>query len=180
MESNNKHYTTTYESKQDYIWTIIGIIVIGMFIGVALACVAYIGSASAEVDGEMYVICQPDSFLNIRESPKKTARESGRLELGDRIETDGKLKNGYMHIVNASTESGDGWVAVRYLVTDRPEIVTETARNISGGRAAIRKYPGGKRTGWLKKGATVTVYAWTDEWCVTNRGFISSDCLESD
>lgn len=173
-------YTTSQEERKDLGWMIAGALAVGMLIGVMLACLAFTGEAYAEDEGDRWVICQPDSFVFIRERPRKTAGESGRLELGDRVRTDGKKRDGYIHIIDASTESGDGWVAARYLVGDPPVIETGKARNASGGRAAIRRYPGGKRTGWLKKGAEVTVYAWTAEWCVTSRGFIRSDCLEGE
>ena len=127
MNSNN-NYNTSDEVRKDYIWMLIGVFVLGVFLGVALACVAYIGSASAEtVPEERWAICQPDSYLNIREKPKKTANIGGWLYLGDRVETDGKMQNGYLHIVNASTESGDGWVAARYLMEDKQVSISDEA-----------------------------------------------------
>jgi hypothetical protein len=177
MNSNN-NYNTSDEARKDYIWMLIGVFVLGVFLGVALACVAYIGSASAEtVPEERWAICQPDSYLNIREKPKKTANIGGWLYLGDRVETDGKMQNGYLHIVNASTESGDGWVAARYLMEDQPTVETVSGVIDSKGRVAARIQPDGKRNRWMKPGDVITIYAHGSEWTVTNRGFIKSEYI---
>jgi hypothetical protein len=177
MNSNN-NYNTSDEVRKDYIWMLIGVFVLGVFLGVALACVAYIGSASAEtVPEERWAICQPDSYLNIREKPKKTANIGGWLYLGDRVETDGKMQNGYLHIVNASTESGDGWVAARYLMEDQPTVETVSGVIDSKGRVAARIQPDGKRNRWMKPGDVITIYAHGSEWAVTNRGFIKSEYI---
>ena len=133
---------------------------------------------------ERWVICQPETkdggYVAIREKAKKSSAEIGQLYLGSRVETDGKKKNGFQHIINAGTESGEGWVCARYLVEDQPVIVEQRAKVTGKGRVALRQYPGGKRTKWLKPGDELTVYAWTAEWCVTDRGYVDSDYLEGE
>ena len=129
---------------------------------------------------ERWVLCRPGSYVNVREKPKKTGAEGGRLECGDRIRTDGKIKNGYLHIVDAGTEQGDGWIHTGYIVDDKPEI-RETEMVISGkGRVACRRWVGGKRKSWAKPGSAVKVYAIGGGWAVTNRGFIQSEYLEEE
>lgn len=175
MNSNN-NYNTSEDARKAYIWTLIGVFVLGVFLGVALACVAYIGSASAETVTEpRWVLCQPDSYMNIRETPNKHANISGWLFLGDRVETDGKKKNGFLHIVNASTETGDGWVAARYLMEVPPKVQTVCGVIECRGRVAARIQPDGKRSRWMKPGDRVTIYAFGSEWTVTDRGFIRSE-----
>ena len=36
----------------------------------------------------------------------------------------------------------------------------------------------GKRTRWLKPQASLKVYWWSDEWCVTNCGYVQTKYLE--
>jgi hypothetical protein len=47
-----------------------------------------------------------------------------------------------------------------------------------GRRIAARKSAGGDIRCWLKSGDEVFVYYRTDEWCVTDRGFIMTKYLE--
>lgn len=173
--TTKENYTTSYESRKDFILMILGIVAIGMFIGVALAAFVMVQTAYADAPGERWAICQPDSYLNIREEPKKNANICGSLFLGDRAETDGKTKDGFIHIINASTESGDGWVAARYMTEIPPKVKTVTGYIEARSRVAVRSQPGGKRTRWMKPGETVTVYCYGSEWTVTNRGFIRSE-----
>ena len=91
--------------------------------GVFMLMVSLFGNAL----GEGWIMCQPDSYVNIRETPGNRGAVIGYLELGDSVETDGQNRNGYTHIIHASTESGEGWVASGYLVQDRPQIETVTA-----------------------------------------------------
>lgn len=171
-------------SKKEARYMMAGMIAIGIFIGVALAMLAMIyGPALAEESGERWVLCRPESlsgsnYVNIREKPSTGSAEAGRLFLGDRVETDGKKKNGFLHIINIGTETGDGWVSCRYLVEGELIVETVEAVIVGKGRVAVRAYPGGKRIGWIQPGETVTVYAWGDEWTVTSRGYIQTEFVE--
>lgn len=133
-----------------------------------------------EDDGQdvLYVICTKDDYVNIRLKPGRKGRACGYLEPGDAVHTDGKRKNGYVHCVNLHTEAGDGWIHSGYLVEDRPEYVDADYTVVSRGRLAARKYVGGKRVRWLKPIETVHVYYMSDEWAVTNRGYVKSNYLE--
>ena len=63
---------------------------------------------------------------------------------------------------------------------DEPEKVGQTATIVSYGRLAARKYVNGKRTRWLKSGAKLKVWYWTEEWALTNCGYVQSKYLELD
>ena len=126
--------------------------------------------------GEMYVICDPESHVNARNTPNKGGSVVGRLECGDRVRTDGKEKNGYTHLVDCSFEQTEAWVKTRYLTTEQPHIVSMTtvvmkentlARNGIGG-SVIRR---------LSAGRAVKILVYTPEWCLTNRGYIRTACL---
>lgn len=49
---------------------------------------------------------------------------------------------------------------------------------ISKGRLAARKNVDGKRTRWLKSGAKLKVHWWSEEWCLTDCGYVKSVYLE--
>lgn len=126
---------------------------------------------------EYFTICQPDSFVCVREHAKKASAESGYLMLGDRVVSDGKRKNGFIHVLGI-TEAGEGWVHSGFLIEDEPVVDEVTARIISDGRVACRRSIGGTRRKWLKNGDEVVVYACGSEWSITDKGFIKSEFLE--
>ena len=113
---SNEYYTTSEKAKKDYMWMLAGVLAIGIFLGVVLSCVVY-SVASADSDG--WIMC--DSYVNVRETPGKNGNELGRLDAGDKIRTDDKVRNGFLHIIDAGTETGDGWVYAGYVVYDEPE-----------------------------------------------------------
>ena len=133
-------------------------------------------SAFAE-ESELFIICQPDSFVNVREHPKMRASVSGFLEFGQKVVSDGKKRNGFVHCI-ISNESGEGWVYGGYLVSDQP-VIQQSRAQISGeGRVACRRAVNGQRRKWLHNGDAVTVYAYSEEWSVTDEGFIKMRYLE--
>ena len=153
------------------------LILLVALVGVIVFTVAYVARA-AETETR-WIICQPDSFVNVRESPSRKGEKGGYLELGDAVETDGVKKNGYLHVIGI-TEAGEGWVKAAYAVSDKPVRETFQARISAKGRVAVRETPGGKRTRWLHNGMTLTVYAYSEEWAVTHMGFVQMQYLEED
>ena len=150
---------------------------------VALAVMALIFLAMCWMAGAeesvKYILCDPkvENHVAIRRSPRKGAEEIGRLDCGDYILTDGKSRNGYLHIIGM-TEYGEGWVHKGYIVDDEPIIETCGAAVAAPGRVKARRYIGGKRIAWLDVCAEVRVYARSDEWAVTNRGYVMTKYLE--
>lgn len=147
-----------------------------IFIVLMILTVCYIAGAE---DEEKYILCNPriDNHVAVRKSPRRGAEETGRLECGDKIWTDGKTRNGYLHIYGI-TEDGEGWVHKGYVVDDRPVIEKYIATVAASGRVAARRYIGGKRNKWLEVCTDVKVYAKSDEWAVTNEGYIQIKYLE--
>ena len=138
------------------------------------------GHAEEYEDEVMYVICDKGDHVNIRMFPNRKQEPIGYLEPGDKVFLDGQKKNGFVHCTGLSIEGGEGWVHTGYLVEDEPEYVNRTGTIVSRGRTAARKYVNGKRTRWLKPMATVRVYYWSFEWCVTNCGYVRSEFIELD
>jgi len=126
---------------------------------------------------EYFIICQPDSFVWVREYAKKASAKTGYLMLGDSVWSDGKRKNGYVHVLGI-TEAGEGWVHSGFLIEDEPIVEKTKACIMSKGRVACRRSIRGTRRKWLKNGDEVIVYAWGEEWSVTNKGFIKSKYLQ--
>lgn len=122
----------------------------------------------------VYVLCQPDSFVNVRAFPKTSAEVVGYAELGWQLETAGVRKNGFEKV---SGYEGDAWIYAGFLSDYPVTIMTFDTQIVSKGRVACRRAINGTRRKWLKDGAEVTVYAFSDEWSITNRGFIKTAFL---
>ena len=145
---------------------------------VLIACLLIIISImdSARAEGK-YILCRPKTEINVRACPKWGAEIIGHLYLGDSVETDGKVRNGFAHIVGLSFESMEGWIDQGLLV-DTPPVVFECKDQIiSDGRVAARQYIGGKRNKWLRSGREVNVYAISEEWSITDQGYVQTKYL---
>jgi len=160
-------------TKRELALLIAGVFVIGLFAGVALSCVVVLHTAQAEEDvSYCWILCRPGTEVLVREKPGRRATVCGAVSCGAELQTDGREKGGYLHLVNVANETGEGWVHNGYVVYMEPELVYEERVIIGGARVACRKWIDGKRTAWAKDGSTVTVYAVSSGWAVTNKGFI--------
>jgi len=138
-----------------------------------------LSEAKAEEEYEiMYVMCS--DFVFARATPNKKQEPIGRLEPGDEVVVDGRKKNGYFHCVDLTFEQSEGWIYGGFLVHDKPEKLGQTATIVSYGRLAARKYVNGRRTRWLKSGAKLKVWYWSDDWALTDCGYVQSKYLELD
>ena len=149
------------------------IIVFGPFIGFA--------GAEAESNPElkqMWVICQPEDFVNIRSKPSRKSKYEGGLLCGYPVMVSNKEKNGFVYSPALNNEAGCGWISTGYLV-DSP--VYDKEGDIfyihSKYRVAARKCIGRNVRCWLNDGAEVKVWFMSEEWSVTNYGFIMTQYL---
>lgn len=126
---------------------------------------------------EVWVMCQPNDYVNVRANPNRRSEAVGYAEAGYMVITDGKLQHGFLRIYGIG-EMGVGWIHAGYVVYDEPHEMNVTARVNSNGRVKARQYIGGKRREWLKNKDEVKVYWLSDEWCVTNKGFVKTEYLE--
>lgn len=127
----------------------------------------------------MYVICQPDDYICIRSKANRKSHEEGYLLCGFSVYVSDKTKNGFVYSSELSTESGEGWIFTGYLVNDEPlDMDGKLYKVVSNARVAARKYIDGPRRSWLKNGDEVKVYYFSEEWCVTNKGFVMTKYLE--
>ena len=148
-------------------------------IALLIAAVLLLVLPAESEDYDAWVLCQPDSFVYARMSPKKTSPEIGYLMCGDHFITDGKTKNGFLHVYDLNFELSEGWVHKGYVVYDepyKPDVYETTVQ--SNGRVQARRTIGGKRRCWLKDGQKLKVYMVTDEWAVTSKGFVKTKYID--
>lgn len=163
-------------TKREMVYMIAGILAIGIFLGVALSCFVVIRAAEAEDGMEYYcwALCRPGSEVLIRERPGRRSAVVGAVTCGDRMRTDWREKDGWLHVTGLANETGEGWISTRYIVFTEPEMIEEEREIVGGGRVACRKWIEGKRYGWIRSGSFVQVYAMADGWAVTNKGYMQS------
>lgn len=127
---------------------------------------------------EVFVFCNPKTPVNVRRSPKKGAKETGRLDFGDSVMTDGKTRNGFLHVLDI-TEDGEGWIFAGYVVNDEPEVLDNAWAYIGAtGRVISYRWIDGMKNGWVRVCEQVRVYAISDEWAYTSKGYIRTKYLE--
>lgn len=144
---------------------------------ISVALIAFFILLSSCFAEQCWILCQPDSFVNVRERAKKTSAESGRLECGDTAQTDGAIKNGFLHLNDAPTESGEGWISKGYIVYSEPVKIMKKVNVCSFNRVACWRYIGGKRRCWVTGNDIVMLYYVSEEWSVTNKGYIRTKYL---
>ena len=134
--------------------------------------------ASAErIQEEVWVLCMPDSDVNVRDKPKKTGQIFGGAMCGACMWTDNVKKNGYLHVLELASEEAEGWISARYIVYDEPVEVNAVMEIRSAGRVACRRWINGKINSWIMNGDRLTVYWMSPSWAVTSRGYIRSEFL---
>ena len=154
------------------------IMLIAAFLFLICLILAAIGSNDGLAeDGEYFILCRPGSRVNVRNKPKKDAPVTAWVEFGQYVRTDGKEKNGYVHVTCLASEEPDGWIYAGYLVEEEPR-KREYKAEVWEGDVIARKCIDGKRVCKLKEGRIVTVYAQTNRWAVTNKGYIMCDWLK--
>lgn len=159
-----------YSNKKLQRFTSILVIIIAL-------CSVLLSAVSEEEELEtIWVLCQPNSYVNIRVRPSGRSEACGYADCGDDFYTDGYKKNGFLHVY-ASIETGEGWIALGYVIWDEPERIYEKRTIISKGRVKARKTVNGKRRMWLYDGDEVKVYWMSESWSVTNKGFVKSEFI---
>ena len=140
---------------------------------------AGISAAAERATVRAWVICQPGDYVNLRSKASRSSMQVGRLDCGDEIELDGETRNGFARVVNLTIDTpAEVWIHTGYLVFDKPEWYGDSMAVVGNARVAARKCCDGEVRRWMKPGTEVYTYYRSDEWCVTNRGFIKSEYLE--
>ena len=158
---------------------IVTIIEILLIVAAIYGAITLINSVSlADGGAKAYIICRPGDYVNAREKPDRHSEQAGFFEAGDEVILDGKTSNGFAHLAYPTFE-GDSWVYTGYIVFDKPVWKGgQTAIVNSNANLAVRKCITGEIKKWLKNGQEMQVFWWSEEWCVTNYGFVMTEWIE--
>lgn len=143
---------------------------------IVLFAVILAAFSAALADSWVFILCDPKTPVNVRRSPKMGTKITGQLDFGDNVETDGEERNGFLHVY--AGDAGEGWICSGYVVEDKPERVKARACIAATGRVKSYSRIGGKKRNWLDVGDEVKVYALSDEWAFTSKGYIRTKYLE--
>ena len=146
-----------------------------VFILAAVALILLLAFEYALAD-ELYIMCDADSFVNARNTPGKAGEIVGRYECGDVVQTDGRAKNGFIHVIDCPFEQDEAWVKEWYLSEYQPHRVSMTTV-VKRDRTIARNGIGGNAVRRLKEGTVVRILVYTPEWCLTDRGYIRTEFL---
>lgn len=151
--------------------------IVPLFLSFVLAFAILISIANAE---QMYVLCRPKDYVNVRSFASTKSEVAGRLDCGDSVETDGESKRdkqGRLWIKVYGFE-GDAWICSMYLQKTPVEVGKCYGCVVSNGRTALRRSPNGKRLKWLENGTEITILAMSEEWALTTEGYVKRDYVD--
>lgn len=126
---------------------------------------------------QVWVLCDPQSYVTLRSGPGKKKPEFGGVMCGTELWTDNRQQNGFLHVLEVPAEESTGWISARYVVYDKPVEVNQRRVIRANGRVACRKWVGGKVKSWANDGDELTVYWMSPTWAVTSRGYIQSQYI---
>ena len=151
------------------------ILLIGWFHG------PVVWAKSEEKEVTAWIMMKPGDCVNLRMTPSRKGREVGLLEPGDSFTTDGKVKDGFVHVLDRG--DCDCWVYAGYVVFEEPEEIMEQYIVCSNSRVACRRWMDGElvaRHPWAVNGSELTVFFMADGWACTSRGYMKAEYLEVD
>lgn len=126
-----------------------------------------------------WVMCQPDSKVNIRERASKRSEVVAWGYAGDEIKLDGKKSGKWRHCI-IPCETGEGWIREDYISFDPPEDVGTGVYVVTNDKVRAR-FSADARKGTVRtildRGDVIHVSMLTAEWCVTDQGFVKTRFL---
>lgn len=141
---------------------------------IIIAIIAILSVSVAHADHMGFILCNPDTTVNMRFEPRKTGTVVACMECGDPVRLDGGKYGEWLHVVTGD-ENG-AWVHQGYVVDIKVTVETRQARAKT--KVRTRNMVRGRLTGTLRKGQEVTVYAYSEECCFTSKGYIKTKYLE--
>lgn len=170
----------TSHNKRCIRWLMSIAIVNVLLFAVFLHLSAVRGESDDEIETVRYwVICNPDSEVNVRGRATADSEIIGRLFLGDHVDVV-RTKGRWAYCIGIGNESGDGWVHMGYLTDGEITTYENPASAVisANGRVSARKSVDGGRRKWLSPGKEVLVTAVGGTWSLTDQGYIQSKYLE--
>ena len=122
----------------------------------------------------MYAVCN-DSHINVRAKPSTKAEICGYLDFGWDVQVIDSVKDATGNVwykVEGISEYGYGYVYGSYLIDYMPVVIDKEYKVNANGRVALYNKINGKRSGWAKNGSVLHVKIWSDEWALTDNGWI--------
>ena len=127
----------------------------------------------------VWVMCQPDSHVNLRSVPDHDGNVVGRAYSMDELVCDMLSRDGrWVHVVAPPCDAQDAWIALGFVTVDEPEECRCMMQVEANGRVAVWATTAGQRRRWIQPGAQVEVYQRNAEWSVTSLGFIHTKHLQ--
>lgn len=154
------------------------------FLAFVMALVFVTGAFSlASANMKMHVLCDPNSYVNIRKDPNSKAYIMGKLYAMDDVTVIASrtVGNTTWYQIDVFLESGNvGWVSGGFLVYDEISYYKTgvEAKIKAKGGVHSRKSIDGKIRSKIKDRSTVQVFLYSNEWCVTNRGYIKTKFID--
>lgn len=158
-----------------------GRIIANLIIGIitfALMTVLILTHSEAETM-QMYGICESGS-INVRVKPNVHSDVCGKIEFGWEIDISESRKVGKTtwYKVDGFGEYGVGWINGNYLSESEPTKPEEQYGRINAnGRVAIYNIIG-KRKGWAKPKTVFRILIYSEERCLTEKGWIKTKYLD--
>lgn len=129
---------------------------------------------------KVWALCKPDSYVCIRSKPNVHSSVEGRILFGDWMKTDGTRVGKWLKVYGGF-EAGVGWASTEYLSDFEPVIYEKGAVMLTNAKQVIcRTGRGGAILRKVKKNTAVKVWAMSEDWSVTDMGFISSRYLDAE
>ena len=172
-------YFTTSEKRKSRRVLLIAACAVILLIGWMHGPVVWAKSEEKEVTA--YIMMKPGDCVNLRMTPSRKGREVGLLEPCDSFTTDGRVTNGFLHVLDRG--DCDCWVYAGYVTFEEPVAVMEHYIVCSNGRVACRRWMDGElvaRHPWAVNGSELTVFYMADGWACTSRGYLKAEFLEVD
>lgn len=127
----------------------------------------------------MYGICETGS-INVRVKPNVHSDVCGHIEFGWAVDISDsrKVRKTTWYKIDGFGEYGVGWINGRYLSETEPTKTENTYGKVkANGRVAVYSITG-KRKGWIKPNKTFQILIYTEERCLTEKGWIKTKYLD--
>ncbi|MBR2800315.1 MAG: hypothetical protein IKE04_05510 [Oscillospiraceae bacterium] len=155
-------------------------IIIGCVLAVLILVITLVVTNASTERRDAYIMCRPGSEVNVRDSATTHGQLIGHLILGDSINVDREYK-GWVHSKSLSFEQSSGWISADYVVYDYPQAIPEGRTYIVSASGCVAVWKGmtrASRVCWVHPGDKVTVLAISQEWALTDRGYIRTQYLQ--
>lgn len=160
---------------------VITILEIGAIVLAIIGLNALINSISLSESAPAYILCKIGDYATVRSEACFCGEEIGTLKTGDSIKVTGETENGFAKFIDPDFKSNECWVYVGYVSTSKPKWMNGQIATVKDSKCISSTVNMAKETGyWIEQGTKLQVFWYTDQWCVTNRGYVMTKHIEMD